>query len=64
MPTKYDIERNGTVVAENVNETKYKDTGLTADTEYTYRVRAKNEVGTSAWTAPFKKKTKAVDPQE
>lgn len=36
----YDLERNGVVIALGIQGTTYSDTGLTADTEYTYRVRA------------------------
>ena len=36
----YDVERNGVVIAWDVVPTAYQDTGLTASTSYTYRVRA------------------------
>ena len=36
----YDIERNGTIVAFDHSASPFNDTGLTPDTEYTYRVRA------------------------
>jgi len=36
----YDVERDGTIVAQSVVGTQYDDIGLTASTEYDYRVRA------------------------
>lgn len=36
----YDIERNGTIIVTNNVATTYLDTGLTAATEYTYRIRS------------------------
>ena len=38
--TGYDIERNGIVIATSVAGTTYSDTGLSASTEYTHRVRS------------------------
>lgn len=38
--TGYDVERDSVIVATNVATTSYNDTGLTAATLYTYRVRA------------------------
>ncbi|WP_010054066.1 fibronectin type III domain-containing protein [Carnobacterium maltaromaticum] len=60
MAEAYDIERNGTIVKEGNVGLTYKDTGLTADTEYTYRVRAVNGEAKSQWTPEFKQKTKAA----
>jgi len=37
----YQVERNGTVVASNRTGTTYDDTGLTAGTTYSYRVRGR-----------------------
>ena len=36
----YDVERDGVVIAWDVLDTTYQDTGLTSSTSYTYRVRA------------------------
>jgi hypothetical protein len=36
----YDVERDGTVIAYDLSDTSYSDTGLTPSTSYTYRVRA------------------------
>jgi len=38
----YDVERDGIVIAPNVATNAYTDTGLTAGTTYTYRVRARD----------------------
>ena len=38
--TGYDVERNGVVIATDVLDTAYQDTGLASSTSYTYRVRA------------------------
>ena len=38
--TGYDVERNGVVIATDVADTSYQDTGLASSTSYTYRVRA------------------------
>lgn len=38
--TAYDIERDGSIIAYDVATNSYSDTGLTAETLYTYRVRA------------------------
>ena len=36
----YDVERDGVIIESAQVGTTYSDTGLNADTEYTYRVRA------------------------
>lgn len=38
--TGYDVERDGVIIATDVATASYSDTGLTANTEYDYRVRA------------------------
>ncbi|MCA0382602.1 MAG: peptidoglycan DD-metalloendopeptidase family protein [Bacteroidetes bacterium] len=43
--TSYDIYRNGTLLAPNITTTQYINTGLTAGTQYTYYVQAKNTAG-------------------
>lgn len=42
--------------------TAYADTGLDAETEYTYRVRARNQAGYSAYCAPDSATTEASGP--
>jgi hypothetical protein len=43
-----------------VNSTAYSDSGLTASTQYSYRVRAFNATDTSAWTASVTASTLAA----
>lgn len=53
--TGYDLERDGTVIAAGLTTTSYADTGLSASTGYTYRVRAVASSTASAWvdSAPW-----------
>lgn len=60
MATTYDVERDGKIVAQDLTEKSYKDTGLTANTTYKYRVRAKNSAGTSDWSDVLQVTTKPV----
>lgn len=46
----YDIEAGGAII-DSTAETAYTHAGLAADTEYTYRIRARNRGGESGWTA-------------
>ncbi len=46
--TSYDLEVDGTTLS-NITS-PYAHTGLTAGSTHSYRVRAKNSVGTSAWS--------------
>jgi chitodextrinase len=49
----YEVERNGSVLSGLVTSTEFTDTGLSAATTYTYRVRATDAAGNrSAWSAP------------
>ncbi len=50
--TGYEIERNGAVLPQAVTATEFTDSGLTASTAYTYRVRARDAAGNrSGWSA-------------
>lgn len=51
----YEVEVDGKIV--EIKETTYSDGGLQPNTEHSYRVRAKNNVGTSDWTSLVKAKT-------
>ncbi len=53
----YLIERNGVVIDDNHATNSYVDDEVSAETEYTYRVKAKNTTGTSDWSQPLTKKT-------
>ncbi|WP_143813262.1 fibronectin type III domain-containing protein [Paenibacillus sp. RU5M] len=46
--TGYDLEIDGTIVA--VTGTTYSKTGLTANTEHTFRIRPKNTGGVGSWS--------------
>ena len=48
----YELEADGSVITLG-NQTSYKHTGLEADTKHTYRIRALNIGGTSAWSNPL-----------
>lgn len=45
MSITYNVYRDGDLIAEGVEETRYTDTGLTPNTTYTYEVSAVNEYG-------------------
>lgn len=47
--TSYDLEVDGTLV-ENILDSAYEHTDLLPNTEHSYRVKAKNEQGTSNWS--------------
>jgi hypothetical protein len=48
---QYEVERDGTVVG-TADSTTFSDTGLTASTEYSYRVRAVADGTQGPWTDP------------
>lgn len=48
---EYEVKADG-IVLYNGNETYCMHNGLTAGTEHTYRVRAKNAVTISEWSTP------------
>ncbi|RJX40201.1 hypothetical protein D3P09_12650 [Paenibacillus pinisoli] len=56
----YDVEVNGAV--SSVNNTTLTRTGLTANTEYTVRVRSKNAGGVGEWSQPVVVKTLLATP--
>jgi hypothetical protein len=51
----YDIEVDGTVITDVTMP--YGHTGLAVGTTHNYRVRAKNNLGTSEWSTPFSSTT-------
>ncbi|MGK7389344.1 MAG: FG-GAP-like repeat-containing protein [Candidatus Cyclobacteriaceae bacterium M2_1C_046] len=52
METSYEVERNGTVIASTgADATIYNDANVEAQVEYTYRVKATNGIGESAFSA-------------
>lgn len=54
--TSYEVEADGLIIA-NENRTSYTDTGLFQLTYHTYRVRAVNAGGKSAWSVPLNIRT-------
>ncbi|WP_217593161.1 glycoside hydrolase family 9 protein [Cohnella sp. GbtcB17] len=58
---KYELEVDGTVV-NNAKQTAYKHKGLDPVSTHTYRVRAVNLGGTSAWSAPVTVTTPVAPP--
>jgi glucose/arabinose dehydrogenase len=56
--TGYDLERDGSVVADVTSP--HAHTGLAAGSTHTYRVRAKNAVGMSAFSAPVSATTQTA----
>jgi len=57
----YDIEVDGTII-DNGTYTSYNHMSLTPYTQHTYRVRAKNEGGTGAWSELMSKYTQQDTP--
>jgi hypothetical protein len=47
----YTLERNGSILASNLEDISYVDSALPSFTEYTYRVRAVNSFGVSDWSS-------------
>lgn len=57
--TSYDLEVDGTTIS-NVTY-PYAHTGLTAGSTHSYKVRAKNSAGTSAWSSAVNASTATAD---
>ncbi len=59
----YEIERDSTVIdTVGADTTSYTDTGLSAETQYSYRVRAVDAGGASAWSSQASQTTPTPDP--
>lgn len=58
---EYEIEINGQTSA-IVSTNSYKHTGLTEETQYIYRIKAKNANGESAWSNPITATTLPLRP--
>ena len=58
----YDIEVYGTAI-DNESNTDYTQTGLNPNTQYTYRVRAKNSSGVGKWSSIIAETTLSSTPQ-
>ncbi|HYE83331.1 MAG TPA: PA14 domain-containing protein [Clostridia bacterium] len=52
----YDIEADGAIV-DNGGSTTFTHSGLAANIEHTYRVRAREDLGAGDWSEPLTKKT-------
>ncbi len=52
----YEVDRSGTLIA-GIKSATYSNTGLTANTTYTYTVRARNAAGASAYSTAVSVKT-------
>ena len=62
----FQIERNGQVLSSTAasNSTSFEDTGLAGETLYSYRVRARNSAGDSAWSNAADATTDAPPPYQ
>ena len=56
---EYEIETNGQVISAGAS-TNYLFSGLNPNTEYTYRVRAKNQTSVGLWSGVITAQTKSV----
>ena len=54
--TSYDIEMDG-VIIDSTTQTTYTKIGLTPQTQYSFRVKAKNDITSSDWSRELKKNT-------
>jgi uncharacterized protein YjdB len=60
MAETYKVYRDSEVVAENLTEKSYTDTGLTPATTYQYQVNSVNEAGESPLTAALQVTTDSI----
>ena len=58
----YQVEMNGSKVANYINSATFTKSGLLPDTEYTFRVRTVGNGGVSNWSDPVIQKTSSVPP--
>ena len=69
LQTAYELQRKEgagsySTVSDTITVTSYTDTGLTAGTEYTYRVRGVSAGGESTWSNEATATTETVPPQQ
>ena len=58
----YSLELDGTTVVNNITDTSCIVTGLTPDTQHSYRIKSVNAVGESEWSSPVSISTLSILP--
>jgi len=57
----YRVRRDGVEIGTTAYGTSFSDTGLAADTDYSYEVRAENIIGNSGYSAPITARTQVLE---